>query len=260
MIFDGASQIDARLGRRGRHARQQSPGPDATQSFTRRAALIAARLVGAAAAVLRVVDVEPQLVLLRGLPRQAHGVDLLGVRVADRTLSSRTQVHAFGSPGVLVAVLVLHFLMRADQPGVAVEPEAVAKNRSAQREAGVPVLDERRLIAESQRPQVVVDVARLPPVAGEAGEPVPAERVAAGLRDDVERRAAAIRLRRGRPRWRPAPRPSSTCRTCSRTRRRRCWARRRSCRRSGSVPSLLRPPRAEKKLVVGCAPPPKPVA
>ena len=45
-----------------------------------------------------------------------------------------------------------------------------------------------------QRAQVVVDVARLSPLARVAGKAGPAERVAAGLRDDVEGRAAAVGL------------------------------------------------------------------
>src|SRR5207253_1369663 len=95
---------------------------------------------------------------------------------------------------ILVDVQVLLLLVRADGARVAIEPHAVPQNRSAHRDVAVVALDERRLLAEIQRAEVVVDVARLSPLAGVAHEAGPAERVAAGLRDDVEGRSAAVGL------------------------------------------------------------------
>ena len=53
---------------------------------------------------------------------------------------------------------------------LAEEPDAVAEDRAAEREVGVPVLDQRRQVGEAERAQLVVDVAALRPLAGEAAE------------------------------------------------------------------------------------------
>src|SRR3972149_4926068 len=63
-----------------------------------------------------------------------------------------------------------------------------------QGEVGVPRLVERGLVCEPEAPEILVDVARLPPFAREATEIRAAERVAARLRDDIEGRAAPLGL------------------------------------------------------------------
>ena len=93
---------------------------------------------------------------------------------------------------IQVPVLVWHVLIGADGPGVGEEPDFVAQDWSAEREVGVPVANQRRLIDEPIAFQFGVDVAALRPFAGQAREVEPAEGVAARLRDHVERRAAAI--------------------------------------------------------------------
>ena len=78
---------------------------------------------------------------------------------------------------------------------VAEEPDAVAEDGAAVREVGVPVLDQRREVGEVEAAQFVIEIAALRPLAREAAVVHPAEAVAAGLRNHVERRAAAVDFR-----------------------------------------------------------------
>src|SRR6185503_586678 len=97
-----------------------------------------------------------------------------------------------GVADVLVRVLVLRLGVVARRARVDEEPEAVALDRAAQREVAVPVLQDRRRVGKTERPQLVVDVRRLAELAGPAPEVVAAEVVAAGLGNDVERRRSTV--------------------------------------------------------------------
>ena len=178
----------------GGHART-NPGTGGSPAVTRLPALPAILRHRGPGAVLRVVDIEPELVLLGGLPGESGRADPLRRRVADlQALVPRigpdTRIR-----GVLVAVQVRHVLVGADRPHVAVEPDAVAEERAAEREVGVPVLDQHVLIDEPEAAQLVVEIAALRPLARDAAEVGAAERVAARLRHHVECRPAAIHFR-----------------------------------------------------------------
>ena len=78
--------------------------------------------------------------------------------------------------------------VRAD----AVEPDAIPLDGPTEREARVPAADERCRGRNSERAQLIVDVVALRPLARDVAEVGTVERVAAGLRHEVERRTAAI--------------------------------------------------------------------
>ena len=95
--------------------------------------------------------------------------------------------------GVQVAVPVRHVLIGADRPHVAEEPDAVAQDRAAEREVGVPVPDQRRpgrrTRSSRSSSSMLLPCAHSP---ARLREVEAAERVAAGLRNHVERRPAAV--------------------------------------------------------------------
>ena len=74
------------------------------------------------------------------------------------------------------------------------EPQPVLHDRTTQREIGIPVLDQRRNIRDAETAKRVVEIVALRPLARQAQESSAAERVPSGLRDEIERRAAAIGL------------------------------------------------------------------
>ena len=99
-----------------------------------------------------------------------------------------------GIAGVRVPVETGHVARRAEHARVAEEPQPIAHDWTAEREVRVVVLDEAWHLVDAEAPQLVVQVARLRPLAGVAHEVGAAEVVAAGSRNHVERRAAAIGL------------------------------------------------------------------
>jgi hypothetical protein len=74
------------------------------------------------------------------------------------------------------------------------EPQPIALDRTADREVGVPVLDESRRLRDPDTAQVIIEVAALRPLAGVADERGATVVVAAGLGNDVEGRPAAVAL------------------------------------------------------------------
>ena len=121
---------------------------------------------------------------------------LTSLLVALRTLmlSSRTHRHSLGLPAFLFAYWFCVSTCDPIVAGVGEEPDPVPLDRTADGDVVVPVLPQRRRVAEAERAQRIVDVGRLSPLPGEAAEVVAAEGVAARLRDDVEHRRAAIRF------------------------------------------------------------------
>src|SRR5262249_26056618 len=93
-----------------------------------------------------------------------------------------------------VAIETRNVLMTAVAAQVVEEPEAIVLDGAADGDVGVPVLDQTRRLGDADAAQVVVEIARLRPRAGRAGERGAAERVAARFGNDVERRPAAIAL------------------------------------------------------------------
>ncbi len=81
-----------------------------------------------------------------------------------------------------------------DRAGRGVEPHPVALDGPTHREAGIPVLDDLGRAGNAVRLQLVVDVVGLRPGPGQVAEVGAAERVAAGLGNDVELRPAAVGL------------------------------------------------------------------
>src|SRR4030095_3943478 len=74
------------------------------------------------------------------------------------------------------------------------EPQPVTLDRTADGEVGIPVLDQSGRLGDTDAFQIVVEVAPLRPLPCRATERGPAERIAAGPGNDVERRPAAIAL------------------------------------------------------------------
>src|SRR6185503_18666542 len=86
------------------------------------------------------------------------------------------------------------FLVVPVAPYVVVEPQAVFDDRTAEREVGVPVLDQAGHLRQPEPDQLVIQVVALRPFAREAEEACATEGVAARFRDQVEGGATAIDL------------------------------------------------------------------
>ena len=158
------------------------------------AALLGALFIGRAGAVVLIVVVEADLVARGELVGEPDGPDLLVVGVAHLQAAVFHVRPRVRIAGVLVAVLSGHHGVAAERAQLPEEPQLVAHDRPAHREAGVPVLDEARDFAEAVAAQLVVEVVALRPLAGGAPERGAVEGVAAGLGHHVEGRAAAIHL------------------------------------------------------------------
>lgn len=183
----------ARLRRRRGHAGTDA-GTRSRPVVTWAAALPAVLVDRRAAAVHRVVDIEPDLVARCDLTGQADSVD-----PAARVIAHAHAIVLGPRPEVWVAdffvcVLILRVDVVARGACVGVEPDPVALDWATQREVAVPILPERRSVGETERAQAVVDIGCLSPLAGPAAKEVSIKVVAAGLGDDVERGCAPVRL------------------------------------------------------------------
>ncbi len=175
----------------------EEPCPDATERdpvVPAVAALLGALRVGGAVADLLIIQIETDLVARRHLPGQADGLDQLGGRGAGRQILVALVVPRRLVAGVAVAEEAGDLLLVAVAADVVEEPQAVPDDRTTQREVRVPVLDQGRHVGQPVATQLVVQVVALRPLAGGAEEGGAAERVAAGLRNEVEGRPAAIGL------------------------------------------------------------------
>src|SRR5262249_48316865 len=137
--------------------------------------------IGRLTALSLIVLVEAELVALARLPGHSTAVDVLavGVAILDRGVRHvRPRACVAGGRVRLAAGNVLRL---AEPARGREEPELVLLDRSAERDARVVVVVNRRRILNAERTQRVVEVAPLRPRAGDAAERFAFEYVAAGL-------------------------------------------------------------------------------
>ena len=157
-------------------------------------ALLPVHRVGRTRAWLLIVVVEAEPVARRQLVGQADGGGLLRIRVPHLQAAVFDVAPLGRIAGVLVAVHPGHVGVAAERPQAAVEPETILRNRAAEREAGVPVLDDRGHLGDAEGDKLGVEVARLRPFASVAAEGAATEGIAARLGNHVEGRSTAIDL------------------------------------------------------------------
>ena len=150
--------------------------------------------VGAALADLLGFGEAADLVARRELRRDARADDLPAGRRPLGDALIHYVVPACGVAGIGVGKAAGDVRVVTEGPRGAVEPHLVLHDRPAHCEAGVPAADDGGRVRDAERFQLVVDVVALRPFTGDVAEVGAVERVAAGLGDEVERRAAAIGL------------------------------------------------------------------
>ncbi len=183
-----AEIVGIRLGRHGRRACRDPVGASTVAAGGGRD--LQRRSLAAALVLLVERDAMPAG-QLRGEPPDVHRTPLLLPRRDARVghpVPTRRVV------GILVGNDALHGRRRVETAIAAEEPEPIAFDRAAIRDARVVRADDAGRLPEADGPQLVGQVVAARPVARVVDEPLAAERVPAGARHQVHRRPADVRL------------------------------------------------------------------